>query len=148
MIGRRQATWHADWPKFENRLSNGTGISPETAYGMGRREYLALIYHPEFSKKFLGAKGYNDFKISAGYTDYENADTKETLYNYGMDDNQTGWTALSIPWRQLVLSLCEKIGWEHFRFSQKVAQIEKTQDNSSGCLFEIETEKRENLSQD
>jgi hypothetical protein len=93
----------------------------------------------EFSKKFLGPDLYNDFKISAGYTDYENADTKETLYNYGMDDNQTGWTALSIPWKELVLSLCEKIGWEHFRFSQKVTHIEKLNENP--CLFEIETEK-------
>jgi hypothetical protein len=95
----------------------------------------------EFSKKFLGPDLYNDFKISAGYTDYENADTKETLYNYGMDDNQSGWTGLSIPWRQLVLTLCEKIGWEHFRFSQKVVHIEKLEENP--CLFEIISEKGE-----
>ena len=94
----------------------------------------------EFSKKFLGSKLYEDFRISAGYTDYENADTKETLYNYGMDDNQTGWTALSIPWREMVLTLCDKIGWEHFRFSQKVTKIEKIRDSS---FFQIETEKGE-----
>ena len=105
----------------------------------------------QFSKKFLGPELYEDFRISAGYTDYENADTKETLYNYGMDDNQTGWTALSIPWREMVLALCDKIGWEHFRFSQKVTKIEKISDSSSfsssskshSCIFQIETEKRE-----
>jgi len=94
----------------------------------------------EFSKKFLGPELYKDFRISAGYTDYENADTKETLYNYGMDDNQTGWTALSIPWKEMVLALGEKIGWEHFRFSQKVTKIEKIRDSS---FFQIETEKGE-----
>ena len=95
----------------------------------------------EFSKKFLGLDLYNDFKISAGYTDYENADIKETLYNYGMDDNQSGWTGLSIPWRELVESLYEKIGQEHFRFSEKVISITKIKENSSECLFEIITEK-------
>ena len=96
----------------------------------------------EFSKKFLGDQLYNDFKISAGYTDYENADTKETLYNYGMDDNQSGWTALSIPWKELVLSLYEKIGQEHFRFSQKVDHIEKLDEtNENHCLFKIISEK-------
>ena len=95
----------------------------------------------QFSKKFLGPELYQDFRISAGYTDYENADTKETLYNYGMDDNQTGWTALNIPWREMVLTLCDKIGWEHFRFSQKVTSIQKIQDS---CIFQIETEKGEN----
>jgi hypothetical protein len=103
----------------------------------------------QFFKKFLGPELYEDFRISAGYTDYENADTKETLYNYGMDDNQTGWTALSIPWREMVLTLCDKIGWEHFRFSQKVTKIEKISDSSSfsskshSCIFQIETEKGE-----
>lgn len=98
----------------------------------------------QFSEKILGKELYTDFKISAGYTDYENADIKETLYNYGMDDNQSGWTALNIPWKQIVLTLCDKIGWEHLRFSQNVSSVQKIQENNS-CLtnFEIQTEKGE-----
>ena len=41
-IGWRQRTENGDWPKFENRLCHGTGKSPETAYVMGRREYLRM----------------------------------------------------------------------------------------------------------
>ena len=105
----------------------------------GYPEFQHLTFG-EFSRKFLGENLYEDFKISAGYRDYENADTRETLYNYGMDDNQSGWTALHIPWKDLVHTLCEKIGWEHFRFSEKVTKIEKKE---PGCLFEIETEKHD-----
>ena len=39
-IGWREQTDHADWPKFENRLSNGTRTTPKTAYGMGRSKLL------------------------------------------------------------------------------------------------------------
>ena len=39
-IGWRQRTENGDWLKLENRLSDGTGKRPETAYRMGRREYF------------------------------------------------------------------------------------------------------------
>ena len=105
--------------------------------------------HPElhnktfknFFIKLLGKKLYNQFRISAGYTDYENADIAETLYNYGMDDNKGGWTALHIPWKMLVDVLYHIIGKEHFRFSTSVVNINKIRENP--CLFEITSKNKD-----
>jgi hypothetical protein len=93
----------------------------------------------EFFIKLLGENLYKKFIISAGYTDYENADIRETLYNYGMDDNKGGWTGLHIPWKKLVDTLYHKIGGEHFKFSSNVVSVKKIRD-SPQCLFEINCE--------
>jgi len=93
----------------------------------------------QFFIKMLGPSEYKQFIISAGYTDYENADLYETLYNYGMDDNKGGWTGLYIPWKRLVHTLYDKIGSSHFRFNNNVVSIQKLRENP--CLFEIISEK-------
>jgi hypothetical protein len=108
-----------------------------------KREY---VKHPELHNKtfkqffltFFDDKLYKKFLISAGYTDYENADLYETLYNYGMDDNTGGWTGLYIPWKNMVDKLYHIIGKEHFKFSSDVIDIKKI--GSKPCLFEIKTE--------
>jgi hypothetical protein len=108
-----------------------------------KREY---VKHPELHNKtfkhffltFFDDKLYKKFLISAGYTDYENADLYETLYNYGMDDNIGGWTGLYIPWKNMVDKLYHIIGKEHFKFSSDVIDIKKIE--KSPCLFEIKTE--------
>lgn len=102
-----------------------------------------LTLHPSLKKKtfkeafiqMFGEKLYKQFIISAGYTDYENADLTETLYNYGMDDNKGGWTGLHIPWKNMVEILYHKIGKEHFKFSSDVVSVKKVQETP--CLFEI-----------
>jgi hypothetical protein len=91
----------------------------------------------EFFIKILGEKIYKQFIMSAGYTDYENADIYETLYNYGMDDDKGGWIGLKIPWKQLVNSLYNKIGSDHFKFSSDVISINKIKEKP--CLFQIKT---------
>jgi hypothetical protein len=93
----------------------------------------------QFFIKMLGPSAYKQFIISAGYTDYENADLYETLYNYGMDDNKGGWTGLCIPWKRMVHTLYDKIGASHFRFNNNVISIQKLREKP--CLFEISTEK-------
>jgi hypothetical protein len=91
----------------------------------------------EFFIQLLGINLYKKFIMTAGYTDYENADIYETLHNYGMDDNTGGWTGLHVPWKKLVDKLYKKIGKEHFHFSSDVIKIKKLQVNP--CLFEIKT---------
>jgi len=91
----------------------------------------------EFFIKLLGPDLYKQFIISAGYTDYEDADIYETLYKYGMDDNKGGWRGLHIPWKKMVDTLYRVIGKQHFKFSSNVVQIHKIQKNP--CLFEIKT---------
>jgi len=102
-------------------------------------EYQSLTFK-QFFIKMLGQKLYKQFTISAGYTDYENADLYETLYNYGMDDNKGGWTGLYVPWKQIVETLYDKIGSKHFKFNENVVQIEKVRENQNPCLFKITTE--------
>jgi hypothetical protein len=92
----------------------------------------------QFAKKILGEKEYNNFLISAGYTDYENEDVSETLYNYGMDDNSCCWKAFHVPWRKLVLKLYHYIGEKHFKFSNDVVSIHKISDQP--CRFQINIE--------
>ena len=94
------------------------------------KQFFIKIFGPEVLKQFC---------ISAGYTDYLDADVHETLYNYGMDDNKGGWKGLHINWRELVEELYKKIGSQHFKFSNNVINIKKINDNP--CLFELKTEK-------
>jgi hypothetical protein len=99
------------------------------------------LHHKTFKEFFIRIFDetlYKRFIISAGYTDYENADLYETLYNYGMDDNKGGWKGLYIPWKKMVDELYNRIGKKHFRFSTNVVEINKI--NKSPCVFEIATE--------
>jgi len=103
------------------------------------REYPELHDKPfkQFFIQTLGEQLYKKFIMSVGYTDYENADVYETLYNYGMDDDKGGWISLDIPWKKLVDTLYHKIGTNHFKFSSDVISLQKIKD--SPCLFEIKT---------
>jgi hypothetical protein len=100
---------------------------------------LRSLTFKQFFIKILNLNLYKQFIISAGYTDYENADLYETLYNYGMDDNKGGWTGFSVPWKEMVHILYNKIGHQYFKFNNNVISINKISENP--CLFEIITEK-------
>ena len=90
----------------------------------------------QYAKRTLGAKEYEKFTRTAGYTDYENEDAYETLYFYGMEDNDCCWKAFRVEWKNLVMKLYNYIGEKHFKFSNKVIQIER---EPSG-LLSIHTE--------
>ena len=92
----------------------------------------------QFATNILGEQKYKQFIINAGYTDYENEDVFETLYYYGMEDNTCCWKAFHVPWRKLVLKLYHYIGENHFKFSNKVIEITKINENP--CKFLIDTE--------
>ena len=79
----------------------------------------------EFAEPQLGKEDYQNFLTSSGYTDYENEDIRDTLYNYGMDDNVPGWTGLSIPWDELIHRLCKKIGKENIKTNKNVVSIKR-----------------------
>jgi hypothetical protein len=92
----------------------------------------------QFFIKVLGEQLYKQFIMSAGYTDYENADIKDTLNDYGMDDNKGEWTGLSIPWKKLVDTLYHKIGNNRFKFSSNVVSVNRYKENP--CLFQVKIE--------
>jgi hypothetical protein len=92
----------------------------------------------QFAKPILGEKEYQQFLITTGYTDYENEDAFDTLYHYGMEDNTFKYKAFYVEWREMVLRLADKIGYNHFKFSNDVIKISKI--SESPCKFQIVTE--------
>lgn len=91
----------------------------------------------EFALPILGPVMYKNFTICAGYTDYENEDAGDTLFNYGFEDNFGHWTALHIPWKLLVDTIAKKVGFKNIRVSSNVNGIEEV----SPCNFVVHTEK-------
>lgn len=107
-----------------------------------RNEYAKYKGPPLIFKTFatgvLGEKKYKQFLLSVGYTDFENEDTHDTLYSYGMDDNYCCSKAFHVPWRKMVMKLADEIGANHFKFSNNVSNISKA--NSDPREFIIDTE--------
>lgn len=97
-----------------------------------------MLTFKQFAQKILGEKEYKTFVLMSGYTDYENADVSETLYNYGMDDTKGGWTMFYLSWKKLVDKLVDQIGLESFRFSQNIVGIKKV--SADPVVFKIESE--------
>lgn len=101
----------------------------------------------DFAIEKIGKKDYERFIVSAGYTDYEKEDLYETLYHYGMEDNEPGWKGIAIPWNDLLDALSKKIGVKNILTKQTVVKIiHRTVRHSSvigvgGCGFEVITEK-------
>jgi hypothetical protein len=127
---------------YEMLLSgNNETISIPSVIRDLRKEYKRqndpVTTFKNFAKPYLGDRYYKQFITTAGYTDYENEDVYQTLYKYGMDDNNSGWTGLSIPWHQLIEKLVIIIGSEHVRSSTNVVSIVPNKDGG----FEIITEK-------
>ena len=78
----------------------------------------------EFALYFLGKEGYDNFVICSGYSDYENENAYDTLYNYGFDDNYKKWTALSVSWKKLIETLSSKIGKKNIICNSSVSKVE------------------------
>jgi hypothetical protein len=91
-------------------------------YNKNTKKYEKMTFK-EFGISVLGEANYKMFTLYCGYTDYENADVYETLYNYGMDDTKGGWGILYIPWKQLIDKLCQYIGHENIKTSNEVSEI-------------------------
>jgi hypothetical protein len=98
---------------------------------------LSDLTFKQFASQVLTKPIYKNFVLSSGYSDYEKADVYETLYNYGMDDTKSGWVGLSVPWKKLVETLCNKIGWSNIKCSCTVTKIQL---NSNNHLYKIYSE--------
>ena len=77
----------------------------------------------EFDLTILNIKEYKDFRIATGLSDYENEDVIQTLKNYGMDDNSNELEAISIPWKDLINKLIERIDIKNIKFNSDVEKI-------------------------
>jgi hypothetical protein len=133
------------YTQYESNINYAQTFTPINVVKMIQKLKSEYNKHPElhnksfkeFFIKMFGEKLYKTFIISSGYTDYENADLHDTLYNYGMDDNKGGWIGLHIPWKNMVDKLYHIIGKNHFKFSNDVVEIKKIKEKP--CLFQIKT---------
>jgi hypothetical protein len=128
-------------PYYSTQIDNIVDIKKIIQYlknEYNKNKNQPRVTFKEFANPILGNKLYNDFLVSAGYTDYENADAFDVIQNYGMDDNSCCWKGLYINWKQLVKTLHNKIGNDKIKTSMKVISITKTKTNP--CLFLVETD--------
>jgi len=127
-------------PYYSDQIHNVTDIKKTIQHlknEYDKDNYQQHTSFKRFAKPILGKKTYEGFLVSAGYTDYENEDAFDVIQNYGMDDNTCCWTGLSIPWKQLIATLYNKIDGK-VKFSMNVSSIKKVRENP--CLFLVETE--------
>ena len=65
---------------------------------------------------------YDFIKIS-GYTDYIDADIEDTLYDYGFEDNVSGYEAFSVKW-QILLDNLYNILKENINLNEEVLEVD------------------------
>jgi len=135
-----------EYTKYNSIMNYSKTMNPVDIVKIIEKLKIEYKNHPElhnktfkqFFIKTLGNELYKKFIMSAGYTDYEDADIAETLYNYGMEDNKSGWTGLHIPWKKLVDKFYDLIGHNHFRFSSNVIEIKKVKEEPCTFLINLE----------
>jgi hypothetical protein len=77
----------------------------------------------QFAKKELGEEEYKNFLITNGYTDYEHDDAFDVIENYGLEDNYSSWTGLTIHWKKLIMALIHSVGINNIRSSCSATNI-------------------------
>jgi len=91
----------------------------------------------EFATGILGVDTYKQFTICSGYTDYENEDVYDTLYNYGFEDNYGDWTSLRIQWKTLIDTITKKIGLHNIKTSNTVSKIDMLSPTHSTNVYGV-----------
>ena len=89
----------------------------------------------QFTTKILGKNNYNSFVVCSGYSDYENADIYDTLYNYGFDDNYKEYIGFSVNWKLLVQKLVDKINVKHIKTNSNVEKIIKNNNHNTFSII-------------
>lgn len=82
------------------------------------------IKFKEFAKDVLG-KDYDNFINMMGYTDFENADINDTLFNYGLEDNIPGYKVMNLDWSKVIEKLVSFIGKENIVLNTEVKSIKE-----------------------
>lgn len=115
---------------------SGLTLSKDDFYKMFKQLRSEYIKKPicstfkNFAIPILGKKMYNEFIIFNGFTDFENEDVFDTLFNYGMEDNLFEWTGFSVPWKKLVEKMKCKIGLNNILLDKNVIQIQRLVDTT------------------
>jgi hypothetical protein len=64
-----------------------------------------------------------------GYTDFENADINDTLFNYGLEDNIPGYKVMNLDWSKVIEKLVNFIGKENIVLNTEVKSIKEKNDS-------------------
>jgi hypothetical protein len=129
-------------PYYSTQIDNIVDVKKTIKYlhnEYNKNKNQHRITFKKFAKPILGDRLYNDFLVSAGYTDYENEDAFDVIQNYGMDDNVCCWNEMYINWKYLVSTLHNKIGIDKIKTSMNVVSIKKTNENPH--IFLVKTDK-------
>ena len=79
-----------------------------------------------FAEPLLGGTAaYQQFVVCAGYSDFEHADVRETLFHYGFEDNYESFEAFGVAWASLLEQLCHFIGPENIKVGAPVVKVSK-----------------------
>lgn len=78
----------------------------------------------QFSKKVL-KDDYSGFMSMMGYTDFKNADLRDTVLNYGLDDNTTGNKVINVDWNSLSNKMMDFINPDRIKLKTEVTSIER-----------------------
>lgn len=82
------------------------------------------ITFKQFASEVL-SQDYNRFIDMMGYSDFENADIEDTMYNYGLNDNTPGYKVANVPWNIVIERLIEEIGSDNIILNTEVNSIKK-----------------------
>ena len=84
----------------------------------------------DFGELILGVQNYEKFSITTGYSDYNNSDIYDTLYNYGIDDVTCCYTSISFSWNELIEKLCDFININNIKLNTNINEIKFIQNKS------------------
>lgn len=123
--------------QFSNNIKNHVDVMK--TFKMLKKEYDKHDNHltfKEFALTKLNNKEYKDFRIATAYSDYENEDIEQTLNYYGMDDNTNELVGMSVPWKDLINKLIEKINMKNIKCNVVVNKIIKNDEKETLSFFE------------
>ena len=94
----------------------------QRAFAQDQRKWQGRSFK-QFASAVLGERAYKDYIACAQHTDYEDADVYETLYLYGLEDNEPGWTAVTVPWHELVRKMTQQLEIQYLRDVARVLPV-------------------------
>jgi len=96
----------------------------------------------DFFLSFYSRETYDKFCESNGFTDFENADIVDTLYDYGFEDNIPGHSIFPVDWNRLVRHLRSQLQRTILRKNTEMLSFEKDADTST---FRVRVQSRRGI---
>lgn len=89
------------------------------------QKHRATHTFKQFFLHFYSTSFYSQFCHSNGFTDFENADIVDTLYDYGFEDNRKNQKIFIVPWNQLFKKLRNSLCSTKISFQDEMISFHK-----------------------